>query len=236
METPTLGNRVLEVFVRENPTLKAALQRVSYEVGRVIYRQDRAPLYAYFPSSGVLGLTIQMRDGAACQATAVGDEGLIGLPIYLGLKHSPYAVVQQVEGSSYRLAAPVFVDAIRRSPLLQEMMDRYCAYTIRFGHQSTACNSLHSVRQRACRWLLLLNDRVAMDNFDLPQAMLADMIGVRRQSISEVCARLRRDGLIEYSRGRVTIVNRRRLEHAACCECFGVMNMYYERLLGDFFN
>ena len=187
--------------------------------------------YAHFPLSGSMALTIQMQDGTGCEAIAVGNEGLIGLPLYFGVGFSPYNVMQQTAGKSMRLAAPAFLGAIRRSAGLQKLIQRYSEYTLRFAHQTAACNTLHTIRQRACRWLLHVQDRAGSDPFVLPQAILAEMLGVRRQSVSEVATALRRKGLIEYRRGQITITNRERLEAAACCECYGVMNAYYERLL-----
>jgi CRP-like cAMP-binding protein len=225
------GNRLLDAFLRESASVQSALQLVTYPAGHVIYRQDRPISYAYFPVAGALALTINMRDGAGCETTAVGNEGLVGLPLYYGLSFSPYTVVQQTEGRSFRLASPVFLDTIRRSAKLQKTMQRYCEYTLRFAHQTAACNTLHSIKQRACRWLLLVQDRAGTAEFALPQAILAEMLGVRRQSISEVATWLRSKGLIEYKRGHITIVNRKKLEAAACCECYGVMTAYYNRLM-----
>jgi len=229
--TSATGNRLLDVFLREHPALQSGLQLVTYPAGHVIYRQDRPISYAYFPVAGALALTVNMRDGAGCETTAVGNEGLVGLPLYFGLSFSPYTVVQQTEGRSYRMAAPAFLETIRRSPRLQKVMQRYCEYTLRFAHQTAACNTLHTIKQRACRWLLLVQDRAGTEQFALPQALLAEMLGVRRQSISEVASWLRKKGLIEYRRGHITIVNRKKLEAAACCECYGVMNAYYNRLM-----
>jgi CRP-like cAMP-binding protein len=110
-------------------------------------------------------------------------------------------------------------------------MQRYSEYTMRFAHQTAACNTLHTIKQRTCRWLLLVHDRAGKEQFTLPQAILAEMLGVRRQSVSEVATEMRRKGLIEYKRGQITILNRKKLEAAACCECYGVMNSYYHRLL-----
>jgi CRP-like cAMP-binding protein len=143
-------------------------------------------------------------------------------------------VLQQTEGHSYRVAAPTFLGAIRRNVRLQTLMQRYAEYSLRFAHQTAACNTLHSIKQRACRWLLLVQDRAGGEQFQLPQAILAEMLGVRRQSVSEVAGQMRRQGLIEYSRGLITIVDRGKLEAAACCECYDVMNAYYQQLLGDF--
>lgn len=225
------GNRLLDVFLRENPAIQAAMQAVAYDTGHVVYRQDKPISHAYFPVSGWMSLTINMRDGGDCEALAVGAEGVVGLPLYFGLDFSPHAVSQQSAGKSFRLAAPIFLETIRRSTAAQQVMQRYCAYTMRFAQQSAACNSLHSIRQRACRWLLVVHDRAGSEQFELPQAALAELLAVRRQSISEVAAQLRRDGLIQYSRGYITILNRKKLEAAACCECYGVMNAYYDRLL-----
>jgi CRP-like cAMP-binding protein len=225
------GNRLLDAFLRENASLQSGLQLVTYPAGHVIYRQDRPISYAYFPVVGALALTINMRDGLGCETTAVGNEGLVGLPLYFGLGFSPYTVVQQTEGRSYRMAAPTFLEAIKRGPALQALMQRYCEYTMRFAHQTAACNTLHTIKQRACRWLLLVQDRAGTEQFALPQAILAEMLGVRRQSVSEVATFLRKRGLIEYRRGHITIVNRKKLEAAACCECYAVMNAYYHRLM-----
>src|SRR5262245_25499990 len=185
------GNRLLEAFLRENTNLQSALQLVTYPASHVVYRQDRPVSHAYFPVSGALALAINMRDGAGCETTAIGNEGLVGLPLYYGLNFSPYTVVQQTAGRSYRMAAPVFLETIRRSPKLQKTMQRYCEYTLRFAHQTAACNTLHTIKQRACRWLLLVQDRAGTEQFALPQAILADMLGVRGQSLRVVAVWVR---------------------------------------------
>ena len=228
---PTSGNRLLDVFLRENPAIQRAMQAVTHATGDVIYRQDRPISHAYFPVSGWMSLAIHMRDGGDFDAIAVGREGVVGLPLYFGLDFSPHAVSQQSAGKAYRLASPIFLETVRRSGAVQQMMQRYTAYTVRFAHQTAACNSYHSIKQRACRWLLVVHDSAGTEQFELPQSVLAELLAVRRQSVSEVAAQLRRDGLIEYSRGLITIVNRKRLEAAACCECYGVMNAYYDRLV-----
>lgn len=225
------GNRLLDVFLRESPSIQRAIQLVTLETGHVVYRQDRPIAHAYFPVSGWMALATHMRDGGDCESIAVGPEGVVGLALYLGLDFSPHLVTQQSAGKSYRLAAPIFLETIRRSGAVQQVMQRYCAYAMRFASQTAACNSMHSVRQRACRWLLVVHDRSGGERLELPQTMLAELLAVRRQSVSEVAAQLRRDGFIEYSRGVIRIVNRKKLEAAACCECYGVMNAYYDRLL-----
>jgi len=231
---PTLaGNRLLGAFLREHAGLSPALQLVTHTAGHVIHRQDRPMYHAYFPLTGSMALTINTQEGAACEAAAIGNEGVLGLPIYFGLPSSPNTVVQQITGRSYRLAAAVFLEAIRKSAALQSLLHRYAAFTIRAAQQTAACNALHTLRQRACRWLLMVQDRAGSAQFELPQSVLADMLGVRRQSVSEVAAELRRAGLIEYRRGLITIANRRKLESAACCECYGQLNGFYERVMAE---
>jgi CRP-like cAMP-binding protein len=225
------GNRLLNVFLREHASLSSALQLVTHPAGQIIHRQDRPMSHAYFPITGSLAVTIGTQEGVACEAAAIGNEGLLGLSLYFGLGSSPSTVIQQIEGRSHRLAAPAFLDSIRKSPVLQQLMHRYAAYTIRSAQQTAACNTLHTLRQRACRWLLMVQDRAGTPQFELPQSVLAEMLGVRRQSVSEVAAELRRAGLIEYRRGFITIANRRKLEAAACCECYEVMNAAYTRLM-----
>lgn len=231
VQAALLGNRLLHVFLRENAGLSSALQLVTHSAGQVIHRQDRPMYHAYFPLTGSLAVTIGTQEGASCEAAAIGNEGMLGLSLYFGVTSSPTTIVQQVEGRSYRLAASAFLDSIRKSPALQQLMHRYAAYTIRAAEQTTACNTLHTLRQRACRWLLMVQDRAGTPEFELPQSVLADMLGVRRQSVSEVAAELRRGGLIEYRRGFITIANRRKLQAAACCECYEVMNSAYGRLM-----
>jgi CRP-like cAMP-binding protein len=225
------GNRLLNVFLREHEGLSSALQLVTHSAGQIIHRQDRPMSHAYFPINGSLAVTIGTQEGAACEAAAIGNEGLLGLSLYFGLSASPNTVIQQIEGRSCRLASPAFLDSIRKSPALQRLVHRYAAYTIRSAQQTAACNTLHTLRQRACRWLLMVQDRAGTPQFELPQSALADMLGVRRQSVSEVAAQLRRAGLIEYRRGLITIANRRKLQAAACCECYEVMNATYTRLM-----
>jgi len=225
------GNRMLDVFLRECASLRSSLQPVSYDAGHVVHRQDKPMYHAYFPLTGSMAYTIGTRDGTSCEAMAVGNEGLLGIAIYFGLESSPYTVVQQIDGRAYRMPRAAFLESCRKFPALQDLMRRYAAYTIRFAQQTAACNTLHTLRQRACRWLLMVQDRAGSPQFELPQSILADMLGVRRQSVSEVATELRRRGLIEYRRGVITIANRRRLEAAACCECYGVMNGFYGRLL-----
>lgn len=227
------GNRILDIFLRENARLSSALQLVTQGAGQVIHRQDRPMYHAYFPLTGSLGLTINTHDGTCCEAAAIGNEGVLGLPIYFGLASSPVTVVQQIEGRSYRLGASAFLEAIRKSALLERLVHRYAAYTIRAAQQTAACNTLHTLRQRACRALLMVQDRAGSSQFELPHSVLADMLGVRRQSVTEVAAELRRAGLIEYRRGIITIANRRKLESAACCECYGQLHAFYERMLGE---
>lgn len=224
-------NRVLDVFLSENAGLSSALQLVMHPAGQVIHRQDRPMYHAYFPLTGSMGVAIDTQEGAACEAAAIGNEGVLGLPIFFGLPSSPNTVVQQIDGRSYRLAASVFIETIRKSSLLQRLLHRYAAYTIRAAQQTAACNALHTLRQRACRWLLMIQDRAGSTQFELSQAVLADILGVRRQSVSEVAAELRRSGLIEYRRSIITIANRRKLESAACCECYGQVNAFYERMM-----
>jgi CRP-like cAMP-binding protein len=223
------GNRLLHAFLRENAGLSSALQLVTHPAGQIVHRQDTPVSHAYFPLAGSLAATIGTQDGVSCEAAAVGNEGLLGLALYFGLTSSPHTIVQQVEGRSYRLAASAFLSTIGKSPTLQRLMHRYAAYTLRSAEQTTACNTLHTLRQRACRWLLMVQDRAGTPEFELPQSVLADMLGVRRQSVSEVAAELRRSGLIEYRRGVITIVNRRKLQAAACCECYEVTRSLYSR-------
>jgi CRP-like cAMP-binding protein len=196
--------------------------------------------HVYFPLSGVISLVTVMAGGGAAEVATVGSEGMVGLPVFLGADFAPCEALCQVPGEAWRMPAAAFREAVqtaatvapagRGSPLVALLQHYTHALIIEIG-QTAACNRLHRITERCARWLLQAHDRVEGDQFLLTHGFLAQMLGVRRATVTTVMGGLQQSGLIRYTRGRVTIVERRRLE-AAACECYRVVKAEFDRLLG----
>ena len=225
------ANRLLEALCRERQKLRDLVETTDCAVGHEFCAQGAVVDYVYFPAGGVLSLSLYLRSGQGSESSTVGSEGFVGLPVYLGLVKSPYRVVQQSPGPVLRLSAKEFCSQIEGSRNASRVLKRFTAYCLQFGQQNGVCNLYHSVQQRACRWLLTTADRTEHAPLRLTQSMLAEMLGVRRQSVGEIAIELQRTGLVSYTRGLVTIGDRAGLE-AASCECYGAMRKYYDETIG----
>ncbi len=226
-------NRLLDRLpASEYKSLVRSDKVVSLEHGDELYPQEgRGGLsYVYFPISGMISLTVLMENGKEVEAATVGNEGMIGLPIVHGLDFSPTKAISQISGESLRIPTPVFVKAMKPGTTLQRLVHRYAAYSIRYGNQTIACNLLHSVEKRMCRWLLMCGDRVEKDAFTLTHEFLAEMLGVRRQTVTVIAGKLQTAGIISYHRGAIHILSRKKLEEASC-ECYGVILASYDRIM-----
>ena len=170
-------------------------------------------------------------NGATLEIALVGCEGLIGLPIFLGSEITPVNALVQLPGEALRISAPAFRQQVKRYGPLVRRLHLFTQWLLDQIAQSAACTRHHSVGQRCARWLLMMHDRAEGDEYVLTQDMLAQMLGVRRASVTAAAAKLQKDGPIRYRRGAVTIIDRPALERAAC-ECYGLIKAEYERLLG----
>jgi CRP-like cAMP-binding protein len=207
------------------------LRRVHLDVRQVVYWPGRAISRVYFPISSVLSLLADMGEGIEVEAGIVGSEGLLGLPVYFGATTTPHSAVAQVAGDAWQMPADAFRQALDLSPALRILVGRYAqAFFVQLA-QGAGCSRTHSVEQRCARWLLMVRDRVEAEGFALTQELLAAMIGARRASVSTAMAALQRRGLIEYTRGHVTIRQRIGLE-AAACVCYRLVRDEMDRLLG----
>jgi len=187
--------------------------------------------HAYFPHSGAISLMASMREGGYAEITTVGPEGVVGLEEMLGATTTPSRVLVQVAGVGTRIPIKPLRAALENSATFRAIMHRYIrAHLVQVG-QSVACNGLHSVEERFARWLLMAHDRARRDTFDLTQALLAEMLGVHRPSVTVVARTMQTAGLIRYSRGVITVTNRKGLE-ATSCECYGVVRRAYSEILG----
>jgi CRP-like cAMP-binding protein len=211
--------------------LEPWLERVDLPRGYVIARPGGSIEHAYFPISGMVSVVALMADGLGAEVATVGNEGMIGLPIFLGADSSPFHLMAQLDGESLRIPAArleeVLVDGSRLAALLRTYSQAFFVQTA----QNAACNGLHSVSERGARWLLATQDRAQADAFYLTQDFLAFMLGVARQSVGIAVADLQERGMVAYHRGHMQILDRAKLE-AASCECYGIVRAEFTRLLG----
>lgn len=217
---PAPNSLLAALGTRECERLLPSLKLVSIRSRRVLQRQGDPVRAVYFPNSGVASILTELQDGRAVEVTTVGREGMLGLSaLFTGENRAGESIVQVASGSAERMSVSTFRAEMQRRGTFYEVIQRYMRQFMSQVMQSAACNGLHTVEQRSCRWLLLTHDRVGRDEFRLTQEFLAILFGVRRSTVTVVLRKLQRRGLIEYRRGFVRIRNRRRLERAAC-ECY----------------
>jgi len=226
-------NRLLEALPAEDFALIAPqLSQVDLERGRLLYDPGDLIDVVYFPHDGVISLMTLMANGAAIESATIGREGALGLMAAVGPRQSLSRALVQTPTRASRLGAATLHEAWEKSPKIRDLVDRHTEAL--FGHaiQSMACNALHSVEARFCRWLLTCHDRISNDTVALTQEFLADMLGVQRTTVTAVARALQEKGAIRYRRGVVDIMDRAILEQQAC-ECYGVIRRTYERLLPE---
>ena len=208
------------------------MEVISLPFKQHLYEPNEPIEHLYFPNIGIISMVAVMRDGSVVEVATVGNEGMIGTPIVLGADRVTAETFVQVPGEGLRMKVDVFKKEVPPGSSLHNLLLRYIQALMNQLMQSVACNRLHSIEQRCCRWLLLTQDRVDSDEFPLTQEFLSQMLGVRRASVSEVAAKLQKEGLINYHRGRLKILDRPGLE-AGSCECYRVIEQGYKRLLGS---
>lgn len=229
-KTPLKNRLLLALPSDELALLSPHLLPVELERGRLLYDPGDRIDTIYFPHDGVISLMTLMENGAAIESAAIGREGALGLMAGISARQSLTRAIVQSPGSASRLSVGTLQDLCPRAPVLRGLIDRHNEAL--FGHaiQSVACNALHAVEARFCRWLLSCHDRVSVDTVQLTQEFLADMLGVQRTTVTAVAGSLQTKGLIRYRRGVVDILDRAGLESMAC-ECYGAVRRGYERLL-----
>jgi CRP-like cAMP-binding protein len=226
-----IENKLISALpVEEYKRLLPNLEFVSLTFKQIIYAPDEAIDYVYFPNSGIISLVNVTQEGRTVEAAMVGNEGMAGIPVFLGADRMPGLAISQVVGDAVRMKADVFKHEVTPGTSLYNLLLRYTQARINQITQSVACNCLHPIEERCCRWLLMCHDRVKSDQFMLTQELLSQMLGVRRASVSEVAATLQKAGLIRYTRGKMTILDREGLE-AGSCECYRVVKDEFDRLI-----
>jgi len=211
--------------------LRPHLHRVPLGYRQSLYRARQRLGFVYFIESGVGSLVNTMANGQAAEVGTIGNEGIVGLPLLLGDDRAPTSVYVQVPGMGLRMTAARFSAELARSASMRTVMLRYAHALFNQVAQSAACNHFHTLQQRCCRWMLMTHDRMQSDEFLLTQEFLAMMLGVQRTGVSLAAGALQRAGLIRYSRGVVTILDRGGLQQRAC-ECYDLSRREFDRLLG----
>ena len=208
------------------------LERVYLELGWALYESGTPQNHVYFPTDSIVSLLYVMEDGSSAEIAVVGNEGLVGISLFMGGETTPSRAVVQSAGYAYRLKAPYLKDEFERGGPLQHLLLRYTQALITQMAQTAVCNRHHAVEQQLCRWLLLSLDRLHSNELIMTQELIANMLGVRREGVTEAAGRLQAAGLIHYSRGKITVLDRPGLE-ARVCECYAVVKRESDRLLSD---
>jgi len=207
------------------------LEPVGLPLGKVIYESGVQMKHVYFPTSGcIISMLYVMADGSSAEIAVVGDEGVVGIALFMGGDTTPSRALVQSAGYGFRLEARALQAEFGRHTGLQTLLLRYTQALITQMSQTAVCNRHHSLEQQLCRWLLLSQDRLPTNQLTMTQELIANMLGVRREGVTQAAGRLQTAGLIRYNRGRITIVDRSGLE-ALVCECYAVVKKEYERLL-----
>ena len=208
------------------------LEFVTLPLGLVVFESGGKLRHLYFPASGIVSLLYAMENGASTEIAVIGSEGVVGIALFMGGESTPSRAVVQSAGHGYRMKAAVLKKEFELGGSLQHLLLRYTQALIAQMTQTAVCNRHHSVDQQLCRWLLLSLDRLPSNELKMTQELIANMLGVRREGVTEAAGHLQNDGLIHYSRGRITVLDRPKLE-ARVCECYAVVKKEMDRLLPD---
>ncbi len=208
------------------------LNLVPLPLGEILYEPGQQLQHAYFPTTAIVSLHYVMESGASAETAGVGNEGVVGIALFMGGDTTPSSAVVKTAGHAYRLERRVLKEEFARAGLLQRLLLRYTQALITQMTQTAACNRHHSVEQQLCRWLLSTLDRVPSHELIITQELVASMLGVRREGITEAAGRLQSAGFIRYRRGHISVLNRVGLE-AGACECYAVVKTELDRLLSD---
>src|SRR5579862_673489 len=224
-------NHLLDALpVADYKRLQSHLELIPMALGEVLYEPGGRLRHVYFPTTSIVSLLYVMEDGASAEIAIVGNEGILGISLFMGGETTPSRAVVQSAGYGYRLKAQLLKDEFGRFGPFLRLLLRYTQALITQMAQTAVCNRHHSVDQQLCRWLLLSLDRLASSELTMTQELIANMLGVRREGVTEAAGKLQHAGLIHYRRGKITVLDRPRLE-ARSCECYQVVKKEFDRLL-----
>lgn len=224
------SNRILaKLPAQERERLIPHLEPVSLPLGGVLFEPGQTLHHIHFPTNGIVSLLYVLENGASAEIALVGNEGAIGLSVFLGSQTSPSRAIVQSVGFAYRLTARNLRRELDHHGQMLPVLLRYTQSLIAQMAQTAVCNRHHSVSQQLCRWLLMSLDRIASNQLDMTQELIANMLGVRREGVTQAAGRLQKAGAIRYQHGRITVLDRAKIEHL-CCECYAAVNRQADQL------
>jgi CRP-like cAMP-binding protein len=230
LDGQTQNHLLAALSPQERERIFPHLQRVPMKLGKVLYESGDVLRHVYFPTDSIISLLYVMADGASAEISVVGNEGLIGVALFMGGETTPSRAIVQSAGYAYRLVGQRLKEEFHRSGAMQLLLLRYTQALLTQMAQTAVCNRHHSVDQQLCRWLLLSLDRLPSSDLTMTQELIANMLGVRREGVTEAAGKLQKLGIIRYTRGRISVLDRPRLEQR-CCECYAVVKKETDRLL-----
>ena len=222
---PVRNKLLLAIPDEEFRKIRSRLQFVDLPHHFILHQPHQAVRFAHFPNAGLISLVVELKDGRTVEAGLLGNEGASGMPAVLGLSRSPLREIVQIEGDAFRVRVNALRELLPSTPVLQATLNRYAAGLAMQVAQTAACNRLHKIEERLSRWLLIAQDRVDSGIVPITHDFLATMLGTDRPSVSVAAGVLQREGIIEYTRGSVRILNRKKLESFAC-ECYALIKQY----------
>jgi len=223
-------NRLLAALsATERERIFPNLQLIEMPLGKVVYEPGDTLRHVYFPTNCIVSMLYVMENGASAEISVVGNEGLIGISLFMGGETTPSRAIVQSAGHAFRLVGQELKDEFHRNGAMQILLLRYTQALITQMAQTAVCNRHHNVDQQLCRWLLLSLDRLSSNQLTMTQELIANMLGVRREGVTDAAGKLQKLGIIQYTRGLITVLDRSRLE-ALCCECYAVVKKETDRL------
>lgn len=230
LHEPKQNHLLAALPAAEYDRLSPYLEHVQMPLGEALCESGGQLKHVYFPTTSIVSLLYVLEDGASAEIAVVGNEGILGISLFMGGETTPSRAVVQSAGHGFRLKSQLLKQEFNRAGPVMRLLLRYTQALITQMTQTAVCNRHHSVEQQLCRWLLLSLDRLSSDELHMTQELIADMLGVRREGVTEAAGKLQRAGLIEYSRGHIKVLDRPRLERQVC-ECYQVVKAEFDRLL-----
>jgi len=227
---PQQNHLLAALPAEERERLSPDLQLVHLPLGKALYESGDVLRHVYFPLDCIVSLLYVLADGASAEISVVGNDGIIGIALFMGGETTPSRAIVQSAGYAYRLIGQRLKDEFRRNGQVQLLLLRYTQALITQMAQTAVCNRHHSVDQQLCRWLLLSLDRLSSNQLKMTQELIANMLGVRREGVTEAAGKLHKLGVIRYTRGQITVLDRPKLERL-CCECYAVVRKETDRLM-----
>jgi CRP-like cAMP-binding protein len=231
-QDPNQNHLLAALLDAEFNRLAPHLELISMKLGDVLYESGDKLQYVYFPTTAIISLHYLLENGGSSEIAGVGNEGLLGVSLFMGGESTPSRAVVQTSGFGYRLPPHVLLEEFNRNGPVMRLLLRYTQALLTQMSQTAVCNRHHTVEQQLCRWLLLTLDRLGPQELTMTQELIANMLGVRREGVTEAAGRLQGYGYISYRRGHIKVLDRKGLERDVC-ECYGVVKKEFARLLSD---